>query len=241
MAEWFEEWFGEDYVKIYPHRDETEAGHAVALITRATGLRAGWQVLDLACGAGRHARAFQAAGAHCTGLDLSMTLLRMARAAVGAELPLVRADMRALPIRPRSMDLTANLFTSFGYFERDAEHAAVLREMTATIRPGGWLVIDFLNTELVRRDLVPHEVVELDGERVTIARTLSPDGRFVRKTIVVPSGREYWERVRLFTPEEITAMLAVEGVIVRHRFGDYQGGPLTPHAPRTILVGQLGP
>ena len=43
------------------------------------------------------------------------------------------------------MDLTVNLFTSFGYFERDAEHAAALGEMVATVRPGGWFVIDFLN------------------------------------------------------------------------------------------------
>ena len=103
----------------------------------------GWRVLDVACGAGRHARAFEAAGARCVGLDLSMALLRVARGVTGA--PLVRADMRALPIRPGSMDLTVNLFTSFGYFERDAEHTAALHEMVATLRPRGWFVIDFLN------------------------------------------------------------------------------------------------
>ena len=95
--------------------------------------------------AGRAAtrRAFEAAGARCVGLDLSAALLRVARGVTGA--PLVRADMRALPVRPASMDLTVNLFTSFGYFERDAEHAAALGEMVATVRPRGWFVIDFLN------------------------------------------------------------------------------------------------
>jgi ubiquinone/menaquinone biosynthesis C-methylase UbiE len=81
-------------------------------------------VLDVGCGAGRHARAFRAAGARCVGLDLSRTLLRIARGVTDA--PLVRADMRELPIRPGSMDLTVSLFTSFGYFERDEEHAAAL-------------------------------------------------------------------------------------------------------------------
>ena len=41
---------------------------------------AGSRVLDVGCGAGRHARAFTAAGARCIGLDLSPTLLRVARA-----------------------------------------------------------------------------------------------------------------------------------------------------------------
>jgi ubiquinone/menaquinone biosynthesis C-methylase UbiE len=151
--EWFEEWFGEDYLQLYPHRDDADADRAVALICRTVRLQPGWRVLDVACGAGRHARAFVAAGARCVGLDLSATLLRLARQVTDA--PLVRADMRQLAIRPASMDLTVNLFTSFGYFERDAEHTAALEEMVSTVRPGGWFVIDFLNPAAVRRRLVP--------------------------------------------------------------------------------------
>ena len=79
MTEWFEEWFGEEYLQLYPHRDDADAQRAVALIRESVGLRPGWRVLDVACGAGRHAKAFRAAGARCVGLDLSATLLRLAR------------------------------------------------------------------------------------------------------------------------------------------------------------------
>ncbi|HEY3012403.1 MAG TPA: methyltransferase domain-containing protein, partial [Gemmatimonadales bacterium] len=179
MTEWFEEWFGEDYLRLYPHRDDADAERAVALICRSVGLQPGWRVLDVACGAGRHARAFAAAGARCIGLDLSATLLRLAREITDA--PLVRADMRDLPIRPGSMDLTVNLFTSFGYFERDAEHTTALAEMISTVRPGGWFVIDFLNPAAVRRRLVPEETIELPERTVQVTRSVSPDGRYVCK------------------------------------------------------------
>src|SRR5690349_5615022 len=129
--EWFEEWFGEEYLRLYPHRNDAEAERAVSLILGTVSFQPGWQVLDVACGAGRHARAFSSAGARCFGLDLSATLLRMARRITDA--PLIRADMRQLPIRPRSMDLTVNLFTSFGYFDQDAEHVAALDQMIATV------------------------------------------------------------------------------------------------------------
>ena len=152
MTEWFEEWFGEEYLELYPHRDAAEAERAVRLIAERVGLQPGWRVLDVACGAGRHARAFELASARCVGVDLSAALLRVARGVTGA--PLVRADMRALPIRPRSMDLTVNLFTSFGYFDRDSEHAGALAEMVSTVRTGGWFVIDFLNARAVRSRLV---------------------------------------------------------------------------------------
>lgn len=236
MAEWFEEWFGEEYLELYPHRDETEADQAIRLVAAATGLRPGWRALDVACGAGRHARALRRAGAHCFGLDLSATLLRVARSVTDA--PLVRADMRALPIRSASMDLTVNLFTSFGYFERDREHAGALREMVATVRPGGWFVIDFLNPSAVRRNLVPEEHVLLNGRAVEVRRELSPDGHHVTKTITTPDGRRFCERVRLFEPEEIGSMLADAGVTVQQRFGDYQGAPLAAGSPRTILAGR---
>jgi SAM-dependent methyltransferase len=237
MTEWFEEWFGEDYLRLYPHRDDADAGRAVALISRAVGLRPGWRVLDVACGAGRHARAFSGLGALCFGLDLSATLLRLARQVTTA--PLIRADMRYLPVRPGSMDLTVNLFTSFGYFERDAEHAAALQEMVSTVRIGGWFVIDFLNPAAVRRQLVPEETIQLSGQTVQVTRSVSPDGRYVCKSIRAPIGRHYMERVRLFEPEQISQMLESAGLRIRHRFGDYDAAPLEPGSPRTILLGQV--
>ena len=237
MPEWFEEWFGEEYLQLYPHRDDAEAERAVGLIVRATGLAPSWRVLDVGCGAGRHARAFRAAGARCVGLDLSRTLLRVARGVTDA--PLVRADMRRIPIRPGSMDLTVSLFTSFGYFEHDEEHAGVLREMVATIRPGGWFVIDFLNAAEVRRRLVARETVPVRGGSAEVARTMSPDGRYVCKTIVTPAGRRYTERVRLFDQAQMSAMLSDVGLEVRHRFGDYDAAPIRPDSPRTILAGRV--
>jgi SAM-dependent methyltransferase len=236
MTEWFEEWFGEEYLRLYPHRDQAEADRAVALILDQVGFCPGWRVLDVACGAGRHARAFEAAGARCVGLDLSATLLRVAQRVTGA--PLVRADMRALPIRPGAMDLTVNLFTSFGYFEHDEEHVTALREMVGTLRPGGWFVIDFLNASAVRAGLVARETQRIGERDVAVARWVSDDGRYICKTIEVPGGSRFVERVRLFEPDEMVAMLAASGVRLRHGFGNYDASPLQPDSPRTILLGQ---
>ena len=237
MPEWFEEWFGEEYLQLYPHRNDAEADRAVALIARATGLVPGWRVLDVGCGAGRHARAFRSTGARCVGLDLSLTLLRVARGVTDA--PLVRADMRRIPVRQGSMDLTVSLFTSFGYFEHDEEHAAALREMVTTIRSGGWFVIDFLNAAEVRRRLVARESVAVHGGTAEVARTMSADGRYVCKTIVTPLGRRFTERVRLFEPQQMSAMLRAAGLEVQQHYGDYDAGPIRSDSPRTILVGRL--
>jgi hypothetical protein len=35
-------------------------------------------------------------------------------------------------------------------------------------------------------------------------------------------------------------MLEAAGVTLQSRFGDYDGGPLASHSPRTVLAGQVG-
>ena len=238
MPEWFEEWFGEEYLQLYPHRDEAEADRAVALVARDDRAPAGM--------AGARRRAAGPGGTRARSA-------RPARAASGSicrapscaspagvtDAPLVRADMRGLPIRPGSMDLTVSLFTSFGYFEHDEEHAGALREMVGTLRPGGWFVIDFLNASEVRARLVARERVRGGRGRggrgpVGLARwTLRlQDDRDPRRPQVL-------ERVRLFEPAQIAAMLGDAGIEVRHRFGDYDAAPLRAGSPRTILAGSV--
>ena len=236
MTEWFEEWFGEEYLRLYPHRDDRDAESVVALIRRHAEVH-GRRTLDLACGPGRHARHLLDAGASVVGFDLSPALLARARHAVGPPLRLVRGDMRALPFAPGSFGVVVNLFTSFGYFTDDDEHRRVFREIARVLAPGGAFVIDYFNANHVRTTLVPHEEHEIGERRVATERRISVDGRFVIKEIrMMDEGRSFLERVRLFTPEELQAMLGEAGLTVRKRFGDYDGGPIANGSPRAILL-----
>lgn len=235
MTDWFEEWFGEEYLQLYPHRDKADAARMVTLLRGTLPWRQGWRVLDVGCGPGRHSEALEAAGARPIGLDLSATLLDRAREVTRA--PLVRADMRALPVRDGSMDLTVNLFTSFGYFQEDEAHRTALQDMVRTVRRGGWFAIDFLNPEQVRRDLVAAEELSLGSQVATVTRRITDHGRFVLKTIRTPDGREFMERVRLFEPEELREMLTSAGIRLTAEFGSYDGTLLSTSSHRTIFMG----
>lgn len=237
MTDWFEEYFGEEYLLLYPHRDAEDAERLVSLLCRSVGLMPGWRVLDVACGTGRHAAAFRARGAEVTGLDLSLHLLQ--RAQGPARLPVIRSDLRRIPIRARTMDLTVNLFTSFGYFNSDAEHAGAMREMIATVRHGGWFAIDFLNAARVPSDLIAREDGDLGGAPVRIDRWLDPAGDYVFKSITTSDGRRFVERVRLFSEPELERLISTAGCAIQHRFGDYDGGVPGSGSARVILAGQV--
>lgn len=233
-ADWFEEWFGADYLHIYQHRDETEAERAIELIATNLAGRRIDTVLDLACGAGRHTRVLRERW-WTVGLDLSMSLLKLARME-SPDSPYVRADMRELPFADESFDLVVNLFTSFGYFDDDSEHVRVLSCVCSSMKPGGTLVIDFLNASQVRRELVPYDERVENGITIEQRRAISPDDRFVEKTIRLRErGKEYIERVRLLSPGDLQRMLIASGFEVVKLFGDYGGTDWSEDSPRTIL------
>jgi SAM-dependent methyltransferase len=233
-TEWFESWFGEDYVALYPHRNEAEAEKVVALIADNVRGRDVRCVLDLACGPGRHSR-YLGKRWWTSGVDLSDVLLRLAKKH-GSPARLVRADIRALPYRESSFDLVVNLFTSFGYFDTDEEHQKVIRDLWRVIRPGGTFVIDFFNSHTVRQKLVARDESLVDGKKVEQRREITADGRFVVKHIDIKAkGKEFIERVRLFSKEELVSMIESAGFRVENVLGDYDGNSFEQESPRVIL------
>ena len=238
MTEWFEQWFGEAYLKLYPHRDENDAADAVALIAGCAPLQ-GASVLDLACGPGRHAKLLRQSGARVVGFDLSMPLLSRARHRASPPLNVVRGDMRCLPFRAATFDIVVNLFTSFGYFAEDWQHQKVLQEVAAVLKRGGLLVLDYFNSLGLMESLIEKEERAIGSQRVVIQRRFSEDRRFVLKEMyMMDDGRSFIERVRMFTPDELVTMISDAGIEVKQRFGDYDASSLTPESPRVILMAE---
>ncbi len=240
--EWYRDWFGEEYLALYPHRDEAEAIAGVELVLSTLGRPRG-KVLDLACGAGRHMVELKDRGLLAVGLDLSMPLLREAKTR-DPELLLVRGDMRSLPFASSSFALVVNFFTSFGYFAEPVDDRRVLAEIRRVLQPGGRYALDFLNADRVRGGLIPRDERQLDRRRVVQERRLDDGGRVVVKTIRIyePDRQQpestYYERVRLYEPAELTEMLRSAGLEPQHTFGDYYGGPACSECPRYILLGR---
>lgn len=239
-APWYADWFDRDaYALVYAQRDAGEAERAVDLIVRATGVQPPAAVLDVACGRGRHALAFARRGFVVTGFDLSARALDAARHAArraGLKASFHRQDMRE-PFCDGCADLVVNLFTAFGYFDDDAESAKALAAMAQGVRAGGYFVQDFLNAPYVAATLAPETTRRVGDTEVAERRWI--EGGFVRKAITLRAhGHEetHAEAVRLFSPDELAALHEAAGLHVVHRYGDYDGGALTPESPRCILV-----
>ena len=238
---WYKEAFRLDYEAVYSHRDAAEAGRQLDFFEAQVQLPRGARVLDLGCGTGRHTAELARRGYVSIGLELIVERLREARRAVesaGAIPHFIRADMRRIPLR-EELDAAVSFFTSFGYFEADAENAEVLREVGRILRPGGRFLLDYLNRDQVTRHLVPHDTIERDG--VTIHQERWVDlrrGRIEKRVTLERDGdrQGYVESVRMFTLSELKAMLSAADLVVDALYGDFDGQPLGPDSPRAIVL-----
>jgi len=239
---WYVESFGPEYLEIYSHRDaaegEAEADRIVALLELPRGAR----VLDLACGAGRHALPLLRRGLRPIGVDLSQALLLEARRQLPGDNALfVRGDMRALPFGA-GFDAVVSLFTSFGYFAREGDDRRTVHEIARLLRPGGVFLLDFLNAERVRATLVPHSEEQRAGRRILLDRRLSDDGSRIEKRIrVYPRGasdpeRVFHESVRLYDRDDLVALVRHAGLRVTRLLGSFRGEAHDSGSPRTILL-----
>jgi len=237
---WYTQWFDRsEYELVYQNRDEAEARQCIDLVEDAVAPTSGASILDMGCGRGRHARVLARRGYAVTGVDLSGPSLEEARARAAAEdlaITFQQGDMRE-PVCSACFDGVVNLFTAFGYFQDDADHARAIRAMATALRPGGWLVQDFLNAPQVRATLVPHDTRHVGEAHIAQHRWIA-DGRIHKRIVITRRGRTqtFRESVRLLTKTDFATLYQRAGLTLTQTFGHYDGRPHSPAAPRLLLV-----
>ncbi len=241
MAEWFEEWFNtEEYLNVYRHRNDEDAEKIIRLILSSIRLNEGADIIDLACGSGRHSILFAERGFNVTAVDLSENLLNVARmsaAKLGLTINFVNADLRDFCITSK-FDLAVNLFTSFGYFGSDKENFSLFSNAHDLLNPEGYFVIDYFNADFIRKNLVPHSEDIFNGERIVQDRKIIGD-RVVKDITIADNGtqRKFKESVRLYSPAELKAGIQKSGLNIYKIFGDFDGSKFDLNSsPRIIII-----
>jgi SAM-dependent methyltransferase len=242
---WWETFFGPDYLKQYedtPGRTDAE----VDGIEKILHLRKGSRVLDLACGAGRHAIGLAKRGYAVTGYDLSEDLLHRARTEAKrakAKLTFVRGDMRELRFRG-AFDAAINMFSSFGYFESLHDDRKVLQGVAHALKPRGKFLMERFNRESLAYELpLQGWRVGEDGSVVLQEDTFDVlRGRYDTRQIVIDreGTREHRGSVRAYTLPELKDLFDAAGLPIHHVLGGLDLSPYSARSRRLVLYAVKG-
>ncbi|HSJ54284.1 MAG TPA: class I SAM-dependent methyltransferase [Anaerolineae bacterium] len=243
---WWETYFGELYLRLFatmvtPEGTAQEVAGVLALLDPRSGAR----ILDLACGQGRHAVILARLGYSVAGLDRSAALLSRAQEAargVASEVAWVLGDMRSLPFGPE-FDACLSLFSSFGYFEDEAENEEVLHQVCGVLRPGGALFLDLSNHERLHQQPCP-TTWQRHGAAIVLEETRF-DPATCRSTTTftwLEGGQadSITHSVRHYTAPEVAGMLRRAGMEPVALYGDMDGSAFAAGSKRLIVVARKG-
>jgi cyclopropane fatty-acyl-phospholipid synthase-like methyltransferase len=219
---WFANWFDTPYYHIlYKERNDKEAQFFISNLVHYLSLEKESTVLDLACGKGRHSIYLNELGFNVLGVDLSENSINIAKNSENDTLKFGVHDMRN-PLEG-TYDAVLNLFTSFGYFETEDEHIKVLNNIQNAVNETGLAVLDYLNIEYVKQNLVAEETKTIEGITFKIHRKI--ENNFVIKDIYFEDKGEnfhFTEKVKAYSLQDFEQMMESQEIYLLDTFGDYK-------------------
>ncbi len=247
---WYKKWFSTpDYLELYKHRNSQDAAEIAGLITRTLKTTKGQKVLDLACGNGRHSLIFAGKGFNVLGVDLSAYLINEARKKLNTDYRKYRknldfeiGDMRDISHK-NEFDLVVNLFSSFGYFEKDSENFKVIKSISRSLKKGGYFFFDFLNAEQLKKHIKLFDVSIRNHNVVMQVREIK--GNAVYKSIIItrnnPKGKtpvvnRFNEMIKLYTLSDFKKVFTRYGLNIIKTFGDYRGSKFSQKSSKRLII-----
>jgi len=136
---------------------QKETNAHVRYVINKLNLRPGKKFLDCPCGIGRISLPMANKGIKVTGVDITQSYLdELSKKAKrsGLRVEVVQADMRRINFDAK-FDACGNLWTSFGYFEKESDNIQVLKKMYRALKPSGKFMLHVINRDWIMANYQP--------------------------------------------------------------------------------------
>lgn len=247
-ANWCEEFFDDLFAEhCLMTRSAEEVAATVAFFRHVLHLKTGDMIFDQCCGIGTLSLALARAGYRTHGVDLIPGYIAQARkeAAVTNSACHFAAGDAYTYATPYSCDAAINWWTSFGYTPDDRQNAKMLDCIFASLKPGAWFALDYMNSAQRRQQLgaAGRTGYRQEKENCIITCDSRLEGEMLVKDWVYAGhdGRRVEKNgggAKLYTPAQLRALFEGAGFRKVSLYGSVKGEHFTTDSPRCIVVAQ---
>jgi ubiquinone/menaquinone biosynthesis C-methylase UbiE len=238
-------WWHDFYTAFRPFFgliSQKETNEQVRFIIKKLDLKPGRSFLDCPCGIGRISMPMARKGIKVTGADVMRSYLdEISKKSDRRKLKinLLHSDMRRINFDSK-FDAAGNLWTSFGFFEKESDNRLVVKKMYQALKPGGKFMLHVINRDWIMANFRPRDWYEAGGvksmeERYIDYRTSVNHGlwHFIKdgeeKTIESP--------IRLYSLHELIAIFKSTGFVNIESYGSIKDEPVTRHSRMIYVIG----
>jgi SAM-dependent methyltransferase len=249
--------YAELYDLFYADKPYPDEARFVHQCIQEFGRRPTQEILELACGTGRHAFELEKFGYQITATDRSPDMLQVARrraAENGSSILFAICDLRNLKLPANEYDAAVCLFDSIGYLEKDDSVREALTQIWNHLRSGGVFIFEFWHAPAMLNQYSPMRVRKwktTDGEITrTSETTLDRENRLAnvvytvdeRKNDGTHSTLRESHTNRFFFVDEMKALLSSAGFEPLKFFAGFsKQAPVTDDTWHIVAVARKSP
>jgi ubiquinone/menaquinone biosynthesis C-methylase UbiE len=211
-------------------------------IIKKLKLKPGQSFLDCPCGIGRIAIPLAKRGVKVTGVDIVPSYLReFKRKAdhLGLRIRLLESDMRRIDFVDQ-FDTAGNLWTSFGFFEKESDNLLVLRKIFKALKPGGRFLLQVINRDWIMANYNDADWFEIEDLKVLENRKFDYTTS-INKTVwtFLKKGREASHQIsiRMYSYHELIAMFKKVGFADIRGYGSLKDEPISRKSRMMFIIG----
>jgi len=243
-TEWFEkEDFWINYAPVmFDEARWAEAPAVAEYVKKICNLKDGDSVLDAGCGLGRISVELALLNLDVTGVDIIQSELDAAKESAedeGVKLDLINADLRTFKSE-KKYDCAINLYTSFGYCDREEEDMEILKNICNSIKTGGNFILECTSRETAIMYFTEGEEFERGPWKVVTDFGVVGAWEGLRShwTLFGKDGTKIDHEFvqRLYSAPELCKKMIECGFSEAKAYGDFDFSPYDNHARTMVIV-----
>ncbi len=240
-SEWWLEFFP-SFRNIFDTLSARQTGNEVDYIIKKLALAPGKRFLDCPCGIGRISIPLAKRGVRVTGVDITKSYLdelSVKAARLKIRIDLEHNDMRRINFNSQ-FDAAGNIWTSFGYFDKESDNYLVIKKMFRALKPGGKFMLHVINRDWIVRNYTPSDWFEAKGVRIFEQRHMD-FSRSVNESVYhcIKDGKETVVRfgIRMYSFHEILQMMRKAGFVDIKGYGSTKDEPVSFNRMMMFVIG----